>query len=328
MKRQWQFTYYEMIDSEEIIQEDYQRLMELVINSITVCDMDTFDINTRLLDKFKKYSPNIYISVAEILLKEAGRHTSIIRRFFSNLFYTNYYSPEEVLDIYQGAKEELKQIYLKCLSECSYIDYNGSFLSEFISQDANWIKWYARYTQETHKNYSVNDEEYRMDACWKRENFLEIFDQYFEELLSDQSFYWHSRSYLHKILSFDGQKETDSRKEQWILHYIREKSDSENLVELFRVLRDIRSTVRKRAILCFLEYNSDFELFKRLSLVSNSWTGTSSVTEKIVFCEELLQEITGVQFLKHKKRIRDEIAHWKAVRNREEVDEILMRLYR
>jgi len=86
--------------------------------------------------------------------------------------------------------------------------------------------------------------------------------------------------------------------------------------------------VRKKAILCFLEYNSDFELFKRLSLVSISWIGTSSVTDKIVFCEELLPEITGVKFLKHKKYISDEIAKWKAVRNNEEVEEILMKLSR
>ena len=51
------------------------------------------------------------------------------------------------------------------------------------------------------------------------------------------------------------------------------------------------------------------------------------MTDKITFYEELLSEISGVQFLKHKKRIRDEIAKWKAIRNREEVDEILMKLY-
>lgn len=328
MKRQWQFAYYEIIDGKDVTQEDYQRLMDLVIDSVTVCDMETFEINTRILDKFKKYSPNIYIDVARTLLTGAGNHTNIFRRYFSYLFNANYYSPEEVLDIYQDAKEELKQIYLKCLSGCVYIDYRGTFLSGFISQDVDWIKWYAGYTKETHTNYSVDNEEYRMDTCWKQENFLDIFDQYFDELLRDKSFYWPSRSYFHKVLSFDGQKEIDRRKEQWIIHYIREKPDSENLVALFRILQDMGSTVRKKAILCFLECNPDFELFKRLSLVSNSWTGTSSVTEKIVFCEELLQEITGVQFLKHKKRIRDEIAHWKAVRNREEVDEILMRLYR
>lgn len=46
-----------------------------------------------------------------------------------------------------------------------------------------------------------------------------------------------------------------------------------------------------------------------------------------MFCEELLSEISGVQFLKHKKRIKDEIAKWKAIRNNEEVEEILMKMY-
>ena len=89
----------------------------------------------------------------------------------------------------------------------------------------------------------------------------------------------------------------------------------------------IKKEIRKKAILCFLDCNSNYELFSHLGLVSNSWTGTSSVTDKIIFCEELLSEISGVQFLKHKKRIKDEIAKWKAVRNNEEVEEILMKMY-
>lgn len=328
MKKQWQFTYYGMIDNKEVTQEDYQRLMDLVMESTVVCDKETFEINPRLLDKFIKYSPNVYVDIAQHLLNRAEDNTSIFRRFFSNLFDTNYYTPDEVLDIYQDAEEELKHIYFKCVSGCSYIDYRGTFLSEFISRDLDWIKWYARYIQETNKRYSVNDEEYRMETCWKLENFLNIFDLYFDELLSDKPLYWHSRSYLYRVLSFDGQEEIDRRKEQWILHYIKEKSDSENIIELFRVLQDMGNAVRKKAILCFLECNSDFELFKRLSLVSNSWTGISSVTDKIVFCEELLIEITGIKFLRHKSWIRNEITKWKAVRNREEVDEILMSLYR
>ena len=312
----------------EVTKDDYQRLMDLVSESTVEYNKETFDINLRLLDKFKIYSSNIYVNVTKTLLNGAGNNTSIFRRYFSNLFNTNYYTPEEVLYIYQDAEEDLKHIYFKCVEGCRYIDYRGTFLSGFILQNMDWIKWYARYTQETHENYTVNDEEYRMDTCWKQENFLNIFDLFFDELLCDKSFYWHSKSYFHKILSFDGKKEIDNRKEQWIIHYIRKKSDSENLIELFGILQDMKKEIRKRAILCFLECNSDYELFSHLSLVSNSWTGTSSLTDKIIFCEELLSEIFGVQFLKHKKRIRDEIAKWKAVRNREEVDEILMNLYR
>lgn len=327
MKKQWQFTYYEMVDDREVTQDDYQRLMDLVMESTVVSEKEKFEINLRLLDKFKKYSTDIYVDITKTLLNGTENNTSIFRRYFSNLFDINYYTPDDVLNIYQDAAEELKRIYFKCLAECSYIDYKGIFLSGFILQDIDWIKWYARHVQQTHENYSENHEEYRMDTCWKQENFLNIFDLYFDELLRDKPLYWHSRNYLRKLLSFDDQKEINGRKEQWIIHYIRERFDSENLIELFLIMQEMRREVRKKAILCFLECNSDFELFKRLSLVSNSWTGASSVTDKIVFYEELLSEITGVQFLQHKKRIRDEIAKWKAIRNREELEEILMKLY-
>lgn len=88
MKKQWQFTYYEIIDKKEVTQEDYQRLMDLVMESTVVCDKETFEINPRLLDKFIKYSPNIYIDIAQRLLNRAEDNTSIFRRFFSNLFNT------------------------------------------------------------------------------------------------------------------------------------------------------------------------------------------------------------------------------------------------
>lgn len=327
MKKQWQFTYYEMIDDNEVIQDDYQRLMGIITESIVVCEKEKFEVNLRLLDKFKKFSPNIYVNITKALLIKAENSTSIFRRYFSNLFDANYFTPEDVLNIYQDAEIELKHIYFKCLLECSYIDYRGTFLSRFILEDIEWIKWYARYIQKTQENYLMNDEEYRMDNCWIQENFLNIFDLYFEELLCNQSFFWYGRSYFQKLLSFNAQEGIDNRKEQWIIHYIRKKSDSENIIKLFGILKDMKNGIRKKAILCFLECNSDFELFSRLSLVSDSWTGTSSLTDKIIFCEELLSEISGVQFLKHKKRIRDEIAKWKAVRNREEVEEILMKLY-
>ena len=90
---------------------------------------------SRLLDKFKKYSPNIYVSITKALLNEVENNTSLCRRYFSNLFDANYYTPKEVLNIYQDATEELRHIYLKCLLGCSYIDYRGIFLSGFILQD-------------------------------------------------------------------------------------------------------------------------------------------------------------------------------------------------
>lgn len=157
---------------------------------------------------------SIYVNITKVLLNEAGNSIGIFSKYFSNLFNAHYFTPKEVLNIYQNAETELKHIYLKCLAENSYIDYRGTFLSEFIMQDIDWIKWYAKYIQETQESYSVNDKEYRLDTCWQQENYLNVFDLYFEELLCEKPLYWHSRGYFQKFLSFDGQKEIDSQKEQ------------------------------------------------------------------------------------------------------------------
>ena len=49
MKKQWQFTYYEMIGDNEVTKDDYQRLMDLVSESTVEYNKETFDINLRLL---------------------------------------------------------------------------------------------------------------------------------------------------------------------------------------------------------------------------------------------------------------------------------------
>lgn len=245
--------------------------------------------------------------------------------FFSDLFNSHYYTPESVLDIYRDAENALKHIYFECLTECDYIDYQGTFLSNFVSRDMDWIMRYVQYILNRQGKHRTIDEEDRLALCWKQDGFLNIFDTYFDELLHNKPLFWHNLIHFQNALAFNGQE--DDRKEQWIIHYIKEKSNSENLIELFRVLQEMKKEIRKKAILLFLEYNSDFELFKRLSMVSNSWSGTAGLTDKIMFYEDLLSEITGVQYLNHKKWISHERDKWKSQRNREEMEEILLKIY-
>lgn len=150
----------------------------------------------------------------------------------------------------------------------------------------------------------------------------------YNELLRNRPLYWNAIEHFRHTVSFNENEEIRVRKEQWIIHYIKENNNNENVVELFRVLQEMGAEIRKKAVLCFLEYNLDFEMFKRLSLVSNAWSGVASLTEKIMFYEDLLHEMEGIKLLKHKKRIREEIEKWKVIRNRDEVEEILLKLYR
>lgn len=327
-KEQWQYAYFELVDDNLITQDDFRRLMDLIENTVPKSEGVAFEINLRILDKFKKYSPDIYFEVTRKIIEKAAGDTNIISMFFSSLFNRPHYSPEEILNIYEGKEDDLKYIYFKCLEKHGFIDYKGDFLNAFITDDMDWIRCYAQYIKGKFGKNEISQEEHRMDNCWKQEDYLAIFDIYYDELLCKEPVYWYDLRHFRNVLSPSKEKEINNRKEQWIFHYIEEKHSSENIIELFNVLQEMGAEIRKKAILCFLKYNSDFALFKRLSLESNSWSGSTSITNKIIFYEELLSEIQGIKFLEHKRLIREKIDMWKETRKRQELEEILLDLYR
>lgn len=326
-KRRWQFAYFEVINFEMVTQDDYQKFMNLIRETVPVSPEEQFEINLKILDKFKKYSLDIYVDVTKILLKKLGDDTRSLGMYFSSLFRIDYYTLRELLDIYGEMKETLKYIYFKCLENCCYIDYKGLYFKEFIDCDMDWIKCYVIYIQGESEKQEIYDKDYRLDSCWEKDNYLNIFDMYFEELIHTKSLHWACIGHFRKVISFEFKENVANRKEQWIFHYIKEMHDSKNIIELFKVLKEMGVEIRKKAILCFLRYNSNFEMFKRLSLVSDSRIGISSLTDKITFYEELLPEIKGVNFLEHRKLIKDEIERWKIIRNEYELENILLGLY-
>lgn len=326
-KRQWQFTYFEMINYEMVTWDDYQKFMYLIREIAPVRPEEEFWINLKILDKFKKYSSDIYVDVTKILLKKSGDDRKLLSAYFSSLFQGDYYTPQKLLDIYREMKENLKYIYFRCLENHCYVDYKGSFFREFVACDMDWVKRYNIYIQGESERQWIYDIDYRLDSCWEQENYLDIFDVYFEELLRVKPLHWNCVRHFRKVLSFGLKEDVKNRKEEWIFHYIKENHNNENIIGLFRVLQEMGMEIRKKAILCFLEYNSNFEMFKRLSLVSDSWSGISDLTNKITFYEELLSEIKGVKFLEHKKLIREKIEKWKAIRNEDELKNILLELY-
>lgn len=327
-KVQWQYAYFEMVDDNLITQDNFRRLMNLIENTTPKSEEAIFEVSLRMLDKFKKFSSDIYIEVTRNIIEKAEGDTNIISMFFSGLFNRSHYSPEEILNIYQGKEDDLKYIYFKCLEKQGFIDYKGDFLNAFIMDDMDWIRCYAQYIKGKYGRNEISQEEHRMDNCWTQEDYLAIFDMYYDELLCKEPVYWYDLRYFRKVLSQSKEEEINNRKEQWIFHYIEERHSSDNIIVLFNVLQEMGVGIRKKAILYFLKCNSNFDLFKRLSLESNSWGGSASLTNKIKFYEELLFEIQGIKFLEHKKLIREEIDMWKEIRKREELEEILLDLYR
>ncbi len=329
-KRQWQMAFFEMIDPKTVTQENYQLFIKFIDETESIDKKDIFDINIRFLDKFKMYSQDIYIEVAEKIIEKVPDDSCTLNMYFSSLFDAYCYTPDEILKIFGKRKELLKFIYFECLEEDRFTDSSGKILRGFISDDIQWVRNYASYINERYKNCKSNMEDYRIKSCWQEENYSDIFDLYFDELFCDDEIYGVDRSHMLNVLCFtSGDEKTNAVKEQWILHYIEKEYNNEYIVKtLFKILGDMNEEIRKKAILCFLKYNLSIETFKKLNLVSNSWSGINSIARKVDFLESLLPEIQGVKYLRHKKVIKDIIRDWRQQLKTEELENIFRELYR
>lgn len=84
---------------------------------------------------------------------------------------------------------------------------------------------------------------------------------------------------------------------------------------------------RRNALKRLLELNGDYALFETLPLEANSWGGWRSMVpymqERINYLTSLLPMLSGLKFLKHKRRFEKEIEMWRAKIRKEEIREIM-----
>lgn len=80
------------------------------------------------------------------------------------------------------------------------------------------------------------------------------------------------------------------------------------------------------AIKTFLSKNKDFDIFKKLSISSNSWFSVGSLVpafqKEIDFYESLIPILSGIDFLEHKKLIKERIEYLENSIKRENIEQI------
>ena len=102
------------------------------------------------------------------------------------------------------------------------------------------------------------------------------------------------------------------------------------MYELFSAIADHGPDRRRAALKKFLELNSDYEIFEKLPLEASSWGGCGSMIpymqQRITYLSSLLPLLAGLNFLKHKQKVMNDIEIWKSRIKREEIEELLTSL--
>lgn len=280
--------------------------------------------NLRFLDKYRKLRPSIYIDVINIINEKFQYSKFIAHIYLGLIFNEGVYKPIEIINIFKDEILLLKEIYFKMIEYDSHEDCSGEYIKVFIENDTSWLKLYIKYVinSENSRQYSEYD---RIGACWESDNYQEIFDIIFYEIVKVDGYYkWQLVSFFKQTLKnrSNEQNKVDNQT-KWLKHIISDNCKDEIIIDIFRVISDLRAEVRKECIIYFVNLNNDYELFKRLELEPNHWGGIGSMEERIRFYESLLEYFTGLQLLKHKNLLVENINIWKRRIENEQIQEIL-----
>ena len=143
---------------------------------------------------------------------------------------------------------------------------------------------------------------------------------------------WICSSLISQLLVYeDGEENYTENQDRWVEHTIEQYYQNEQrMYMLFSAIADLGPDRRRRALKRFLELNSDYEIFKTLPLDAFVWGGWGSMIphmeQRIAYLSSLLPLLAGLDFLKHKQKVMNDIELLRSQIKHEEIEELLTSL--
>lgn len=291
IKNNWKFIFFELLPKESINIFYKDKLLEFIYEDNE--NLHYRDIN--ILKNFYFIDNTIYVLVTRILYEK--NDLKIIKNWLRTLFDHYCNSPKELLQFYKEDLVLLKKIYF--ISEKD--DYDGRFFKEFLDYDFNYL---TQYLEILKNNKCMYIRDSKLKVCWNKENYLEIFDDIFEYIVKNRRLLLY---HFWKIFTINIFNVRD-----WIKHTITKYyNDREKVLILFEIICQLDKEIRIESIIYFLNKNKDIEIFKKIDIEprSRAWGGSeiSLLSKDIELYEELLINIKGIKFIKHRGCLEERI---------------------
>ena len=326
-KNAWIYAYYHELPLELITEKHLQRLYDFLKDTsdryITSSSMRDVDF----LEKYNLIDKWAFIEGCKIILDKKKYSAFIVDIYFDLLFNEYHNTPKEVIQKFNCNLELLEEIYYSMLSCNKYCDYYGQFLKEIYSVRPSILDKYIDYLINID---SLSEHQEKQCCFFDLNNYLEIYNKIFEQLINNRRYSKLSVPYFleYLLLPKQNEKKLLERQDMWIRQCIQQFcNDEAKMYCLFSALSKLESKRKIEYILLFLKNNPLFEDFKKIPLIptSCSWSGSAvpMYSAWIEFLELLLPEFIGVKWIKHKNYIETKIDDLQKQIEAEQIDEIL-----
>ena len=328
-KNDWQLGFFRVLPEEQVNSYTYELLIHFLKSESDKNIQSSSCRSLHFLDKFERLDQSIYVKASRIIFEKQAYSEFIVGIYFSGLFHEPTYSPEDLIVKYATNMDLLKDIFFFILKNGRLADYKGHFLITFLSIDDSWVDAYAEFIYE--KTQDRKDHDYdQYIFLWRSDNYLKYFDRIIEKIFDNYNelYNWRYADVFRAMLVHEKNDQLVlERQEKWVLHIVERYATDNWIICLLSAISEGRVELRKRAFREFLARNDAYDLFKKIQLDSNYLGGAVNgiipdLQRTIEFLESLLPYVQGVKYLKHAKRIRDEIDYWKAKIEHEEMEAV------
>ena len=281
------------------------------------------------LDKYEQCDKEVWVKASRIILSKQVYSTFIPNLYFSLLFNSSHTNPHNTSMKYISAPELLKQIYLLVIQNNRLADRDGQFLQMLCKGDSDFLKVFVRcyFSKEQSK---IDNGFSRLFPVFENEHFVEDIDTIIGEAMSTS---FIPDSIVPKLIGFflTAQRRGENFAEKgkaWGYHFIESYSaDKRKMEYFFGSIAELPNNQKKEFVKCYLLHNKKLEDFEELPLVPRSYSFTGSgvplFSGWIEFLNSILTLLPGIEFLQHKKFVKEEIQRVRNKIENAEISEIL-----
>ena len=340
----------EMIDSEEFSQKNmwlWSFFVELPIEQISATwtnELLSFfeyvpqNLRTspyRTLNEIEKYEcvdKDIILKASKVIAARYEESPFVFSLYFSLLMNPMHSEAKQIITKYEKDISLLEDIYLKCVVYSGYEDHDGIFLLELIKTDPGFLNKYLDKMLASSIGRYRSDETWvhRLQIIWKNDLYMQYMDRISDYIFGRTDLYLRDYSSIIRILLLH--KTNDEiivkRQEEWIQYIItKHNKDQNRMYGLFDAINEHSGERRRLALKTLLRLNSDYSLFEDLPLEASSWGGMGSMIpymqERIEYLTSILPLLSGIDYLRHKRKVEQDIEIWRNRIRREEIDELM-----
>ena len=311
-KNNWKFDYYRELPP-ELVNEDVTNQMISFLVSDLRSGLVASDRDLVFLDKYQIEKENIYIIISTKFYDLFDENPRMVCEYLFNTFRKKEDELEFILSFFSNDIKKLESFYVKSISVegTMHFDYGGRILRGILEKDVQFASEYIEAVLKR-KYADIQYQVHRIETLVNSENSIEAYDVILTRLF-DTSFFESRRERIAEII-ITGRDRNHIMGEQEMLikKYIeRHSEDAQLMRRLFLILARTKDERRISYYLELIKRNSSSKMFAQIPLTPNLYSYTGSIVsiynEEIDFLNELKSQLSGLDWIEHRKIIQDKI---------------------